>query len=267
MAQNFETWLNNLSPMTRYILGIAVFLTVVSSLGVVGGERLLLTQDVITHMQLWRPFTSAFFLGNFSANWPFSLAILIMYSNYNEKFDFMGKSGDFVWMWLFMITIVTVVGLFIGLYFTSFSLMMALCWVFCKRHPEMNLTLFVFEFRAAVFPWVLLLFHVIMGGAFMEDIVGIVIGHLYYFLKDVFPETHGMNPLRTPAWFLRLVMPNDMRTGLHVWSSGAYRPAGNSNSNNMNMMSGSSSYSTGSAGGSGSGSQHRWGKGRALGSS
>ncbi|ORC85997.1 uncharacterized protein TM35_000311830 [Trypanosoma theileri] len=256
MAQNFETWLKNLPPITQYVLGIAVLLTVISSFEVIDIERLLLTQKVITRMELWRPFTSAFFLGKFSFNWPFSLAILVMYSNYNEKFDYDGKSGDYLWMWLFMITAVTVLGLLIPLYITSSALMMGLCWVFCKRHPEMRMTLFVFEFRANTFPWVLLVFHVIMGGGFVEDIVGIIIGHLYYFVKDILPETQGVQLLQTPAWFLRYVMPNNNNNaaGPRVWTSGGYRPM-------QTTMGGNTAAASTSA------SHHQWGKGRTLGSS
>lgn len=45
----------------------------------------------------------------------------------------------------------------------------------------------------------------VMGGNWQSDLLGILAGHVYYFLKDVYPRSSGRNLLQTPTWLVRLV--------------------------------------------------------------
>lgn len=60
-------------------------------------------------------------------------------------------------------------------------------------------------FQAPYLPWVLLAFSIILGSSTVVDIIGIVVGHFYYFFEDVFPnEEHGFRILETPR-FIKLI--------------------------------------------------------------
>lgn len=38
-----------------------------------------------------------------------------------------------------------------------------------------------------------------------DEILGVVVGHVYYFLADVWPGLHeGQNPMAPPEWWVRL---------------------------------------------------------------
>ena len=56
-----------------------------------------------------------------------------------------------------------------------------------------------FRFEGLYLPWALIAFTVLVGGNPMTDILGVVAGHLYYFLLEVLPATKGWNLLQTPA--------------------------------------------------------------------
>ncbi|RNF20354.1 Derlin-2/3 [Trypanosoma conorhini] len=250
MAQSFDSWLNSLGPLTRYALGAVVLLTAGASLRVIPLDYILLFPSAFTELQLWRLLTAAFFFGGFSFPWLLSVAMFVSYLNYNETYDFKGKSGDFLWMGLILILANAVGGLLLGLLVTSFALLMSLCWVFCKRHPELRMNLYNFEFHANTFPWILLVFHLILGQSILEDLLGIVVGHGFFFCRDVLPRTHGIDPLRTPAWFLRYVLPNAGPGGVatlypasHPQAGRFARPPPDANA----------------------GQRHRWGTGRVLG--
>lgn len=63
-------------------------------------------------------------------------------------------------------------------------------------------------------PWVLLGFHLILGGNVLFDVVGILVGHLYYFLTIKYPETTGTNqPLITTPAFLYNYFPSQPGRG------------------------------------------------------
>ncbi|KAG6419038.1 hypothetical protein SASPL_121246 [Salvia splendens] len=51
----------------------------------------------------------------------------------------------------------------------------------------------------ACFNIVLLGFSVLVGASAWVDLLGMIAGHAYYFLEDVYPRMTGRRPLRTPA--------------------------------------------------------------------
>ncbi|KAF8303528.1 putative Der1-like family [Trypanosoma cruzi] len=216
MAQSFDGWLNSLGPFTRYTLIAVVLLTALASMQVVPLGYILLSSAAFKELQLWRLITAALFFGGFSFPWLISVAMFVSYLNYNETYDFNGKGGDFIWMGLFLILGNAMGAILLDMLVTSFSLLMSLCWVFCKRHPELRMNLYGFDFHANTFPWILLAFHLILGQSIVGDILGIVVGHVFFFCRDVLPKTHGMDPLRTPVWFQRYVMPNVGFSGVNT---------------------------------------------------
>ncbi len=65
----------------------------------------------------------------------------------------------------------------------------------------------VFEFRAQFLPWFLMMLVVVFGFDAKDDVIGAVVGHIYYFLADILPEipeTYDMQVLKPPGileWF------------------------------------------------------------------
>jgi len=43
------------------------------------------------------------------------------------------------------------------------------------------------------------------GHPFLVDLLGIVVGHIYYFLTVLHPQATGHNYLKTPRWVHQLV--------------------------------------------------------------
>jgi len=60
------------------------------------------------------------------------------------------------------------------------------------------------QVSAVYTPLVFLVISLSMGGA-VFDVFGILAGHVYYFLTDVYPRQTGRRPLKTP-WVLRQVL-------------------------------------------------------------
>jgi Derlin-2/3 len=141
--------------------------------------------------------------------------MLVIYMKYNEDFDFKGRLADLVWMLVMIVAFLHLVGCVLG--FPWAGLTMPLCWVFCKRHPTMQMKLYFFVFSANIFPWVLCAFHVVTGGSLALDLAGIVAGHAYLFLADVLPKTHGKELATTPQFLLRwFPRQNQALAGVHM---------------------------------------------------
>jgi len=66
-----------------------------------------------------------------------------------------------------------------------------------------------FIIRAPFLPWVFCGLSLLLGGEVQSDLVGIAVGHIYYFLEDVFPvQEGGFKILNTPEILKRIFNEN-----------------------------------------------------------
>ena len=83
------------------------------------------------------------------------------------------------------------------------SLASMMVYIWSRRMPGAILSfLGLFTFEAPYLPWVLMGFGLLLGHSPTHDLLGIVVGHLYYFLEDVYPAQTGRRLLRTPKVYL-----------------------------------------------------------------
>lgn len=90
-----------------------------------------------------------------------------------------------------------------------------------------------------------------MGSSIFIPIIGIVVGHIYYFLIEVAPHTHNIDIIRTPKFCIDLVTyatgvsPPPVRPGMPGFGNNDV-PQGRQNFANL-------------------GGGYNWGQGRQLG--
>eukprot|EP01062_Namystynia_karyoxenos_P069464 TRINITY_DN64959_c0_g1_i1.p2 TRINITY_DN64959_c0_g1~~TRINITY_DN64959_c0_g1_i1.p2 ORF type:complete len:292 (+),score=108.89 TRINITY_DN64959_c0_g1_i1:122-877(+) len=211
MAQSFESWWASLRPITKFSLCLCLFLTITSSLGMIHPAYFILDWGRIWHhFEIWRLVTNLFFLGKFGLPFMFQLVFFVIYQSRLEEEaapqGYLGQMGDHVWMMTIVALALFLIGGWgFGMQLLSFSFAMGIVWVWCKRHEEQELSFYGFSFKAAYFPWILTLIHMLMGANPLDDLVGIAAGHVYIFLKDILPDTHGLSLAETPQWVLRFL--------------------------------------------------------------
>lgn len=71
----------------------------------------------------------------------------------------------------------------------------------------------LFTFTAPYLPWVLLGFSLMIGSSPVVDLLGMVAGHIYYFLEDVYPQMSGRRLLATPGIIKALMPPAEVPVG------------------------------------------------------
>ncbi|GKE83563.1 derlin-1-like protein isoform X1 [Tanacetum coccineum] len=59
-------------------------------------------------------------------------------------------------------------------------------------------------------PWALVAIDLVLGNQLMSSLLGIGVGHLYYFLTVLYPLAGGANFCKTPLWVHKLVAHWDM---------------------------------------------------------
>jgi Derlin-2/3 len=91
--------------------------------------------------------------------------------------------------------------------FLGHPLSSTLVYIWSRRNPDTRLSfLGLLVFTAPYLPWVLMGFSLILHGSVPKDeIMGVLIGHVWYFFSDVYPPLHGgSRPLDPPMWWRRL---------------------------------------------------------------
>lgn len=166
---------------------------------------------ILRHYQLWRLGTTFLFFGTFGFNFLFNMIFTYRYCRMLEEGSFRGRSADFIMMFLFGGVVMIVFAFFVNLLFLGQAFTIMLVYVWSRRNPFIRMNFFgILNFQAPYLPWVLLGFSVLIGNTIWVDLMGIVVGHIYYFLEDVFPDQiNGFHLLKTPQ-FLKNIFDEPM---------------------------------------------------------
>mmetsp|Transcript_32914 Transcript_32914/g.84984 ORF Transcript_32914/g.84984 Transcript_32914/m.84984 type:complete len:239 (-) Transcript_32914:25-741(-) len=150
--------------------------------------------------QIWRLVTTFFYFGDFKIDFFFHMFFLARYSRGLEEGNFRGRSADYLWMLILGATVMLCIAPFLRLPFLSYCLTFMMIYVWARRN-EHNRLLFlgVLDFDAPYLPYVFCAFSYFFGGSVIVDVIGIVVGHIYYFLCDVYPLMSGRTLIRTPS--------------------------------------------------------------------
>uniref|UniRef100_A0A1B6MPE4 Derlin n=1 Tax=Graphocephala atropunctata TaxID=36148 RepID=A0A1B6MPE4_9HEMI len=191
---------------------------------------------IINQYQAWRLVTTFLFFGTIGFNFIFNMIFTYRYCRMLEEGSFRGKTADFVLMFLFGGACMTIFAFFINLLFLGQAFTIMLVYIWSRRNPFTRMSFFgILNFNAPYLPWVLLGFSVLLGNPVWVDLMGMIVGHCYYFMEDVFPnQTGGFRILNTPQFLKSLFdtpaddadyvpMPED-RPGGFAWGAVGENP-------------------------------------------
>ncbi|XP_014901881.1 derlin-2-like isoform X1 [Poecilia latipinna] len=199
--------------VTRTYTTACVLTTAAVQLQVISPFQLYFNPDlIISRYQIWRLITSFFFFGSLGFGFLFNIIFLYRYCRMLEEDCFRGRTADFVFMFLFGGILITLLGLFANIFFLGQAFITMLVYVWSKRNPLIRMNfLGLLTFQAPLLPWVLMGCSLLLGNPVTADVLGIGVGHLYYFLEDVFPNQPGGRKLLTTPDLLRVMFdPPDL---------------------------------------------------------
>ncbi|CAG8756052.1 20988_t:CDS:2, partial [Gigaspora margarita] len=103
--------------------------------------------------------------------------------------------------------------------FLGSPLAFTLVYIWSRRNPFIRLNFVgLFVFSAPFLPWVLLGFSLLLNNVFPTgDMMGIAVGHVYYFFEDVWPNERnsgGRRLLKTPQIIVRMF--EGIQDGPHI---------------------------------------------------
>ena len=152
---------------------------------------------------------------------------------------------------MFLWICAVIIGLFMNIMFLMDPLVLSVLYVWCQLNKDTIVNFwFGSQFKAMYLPWVLLAFNVVISGGGVMELIGILLGHLYFFLMFKYPQDFGGPSLLATPQFLYDWFPS--RGG------GMYGQAPASGR-------GDAGQGGGGGGGGGAFGGHNWGRGNRLG--
>ncbi|KAM7515495.1 hypothetical protein LguiA_005078 [Lonicera macranthoides] len=231
----------SLPPISKAYGTLCLLATTAFQFGLVNPANIALLYELaIFRFQVWRLITNFFFLGKFSINFGIRLLMIARYGVQLESGPFQRRTADFLWMMIFGALTLLVLSAIPMLWspFLGVSLVFMLLYVWSREFPNANISIYgLVTLKAFYLPWAMLALDVIFGSPIMPDLMGIIAGHLYYFLTVLHPLAGGKNILKTPMWVHKLVgryriggprnQPQpDSRTGGAAFRGRSYRVGG-----------------------------------------
>ena len=158
--------------------------------------------------QIWRIFTNFFYFGDFSLSLLFYIFLFFRNSKLLEKKIFKGSAPDYLYFILFCMVFLLIFNPFARIIFLSESLSFAMTYYWGRKSKTTNVEFMgVFTFRAPYLPWFYLVISFLLESDFKNDFYGLIIGHLYFYLKEILPRLKSVNNIKileTPKFFNKL---------------------------------------------------------------
>jgi Derlin-2/3 len=189
-------WYHEIPLISRLYLTGAFAITTACFLDLVSPLTLYYNYDlIVAKSQYWRLITSFLFFGTFSLDFVFHMYFVVRYCRLLEEGSFRGRPADFLCLFIygmiFMLIAATFFEHFTKIKFLGHPLTFMMVYLWSRdpenAHIQMSF-LGIVQFTAPYLPWVLLAFSLLIGNPVEMDVLGIIAGHIYYFLDFIYPQ-------------------------------------------------------------------------------
>ncbi|GAB5033861.1 derlin-like protein [Nannochloropsis oceanica] len=203
-----EEWFKSLPPITRAYLIAAFFSTIFSHFGIVSPRKLIWDWEGLKNFQLWRLITPFTFFGGLGMPFVMQLFMLVQYSSRYEISPFNtgggGGSSDYAMMLIFGAGALHILNLYMGKMVLGSCLVMMITYVWSCREPHSMVSFWGFTLEAMYLPWALTALQFLMNGqqGLSDPLMGIAVGHVYFFLIDTLPVEYDWDVLKTPNFLV-----------------------------------------------------------------
>ncbi|PWN24845.1 Der1-like protein [Jaminaea rosea] len=202
----------SLPPITRLWAYSSIALSLSEHIGLLSRFSLFYSPSLAflpPNPQPYRAITTFLYFGPLGIDFFFHLFFFVRYARMLEENHYAGHPADFAWL-----VLVCAIGLLLvapvvvaGVPFLGGALAFCLVYLWSRRNKHVRLSLFgVLVITAPYLPVALCGFSWVLTGsatAVKGDLLGVGVGHVYYFFADVWPKevgSGGRELLGTPQW-------------------------------------------------------------------
>ena len=199
----------SIPPLTRLLLLCSIGISALVSLDLVSPLKLYFNWPLVWNKhEYWRLVTSLLFRGKFSSvHTFFDFFMFYRHSSWLERVAFANKPADWIVFFLFGCTNLLFWAYALGLQFFAHGVSAMMFYYFARKNPNAQFSFFFLQFRACFLPYVLVALTVMTGQDPTTELLGNLIGHIYFYLTCVvplIPETEDVNMLKSPQFLIDL---------------------------------------------------------------
>ena len=152
---------------------------------------------IIKKFQIWRILTTFLYFGEFNLSLLLHMYIFFRDSKILERKIFQGNSADYLYFILFCMIFLLLLSPITKTLFLSTSLNFAMMYYWGRKSKMTNVEFMgVFTFRAPYLSLFYLMISFLLGYEYKELIIGIIVGHVYFFLKEILPRIKGVKGIK-----------------------------------------------------------------------
>jgi len=228
----FKEWYTGIPLVTRVVMTLSFAVPVLVNFSLLDVKTVaFIAPAIYEKLQIWRIFTH-FFVGKLSFGFLMNLYFLYQSLTTLENQRFGGHKADYVWFFVFGILVLDLICTLMHFMFLPQAFMFYIMYYWSQTNRNTNVSfMFGFQFKAVYFPFVLIIFQFLTGGMLdLTQLMGIGVGHIYFFLKDVWPNQYGGREFLATPEFIKKLFPEDVQDeeeqtgptedGKYRWGSG-----------------------------------------------
>ncbi|KAI9342768.1 derlin-1-like protein [Zopfochytrium polystomum] len=197
-------WFSSIPPVTRALFTTSLGISIAAGVGIISPSYLYLAWPLVYRkFEIWRLITSFFWM---PVGFPYLTTLYFLY-NYSWQLEttlFSNRRSDYVFYLIFTFIAILPPAIILKRFILLETLVVALLyvWAMANKHTEVSF-FFGLRFKAMYLPWVWLVFDFLSGSTDPTGkLIGIAVGHLYYFLDKIYPEQNGGRKLLVTPQFL-----------------------------------------------------------------
>ncbi|XP_023952938.2 derlin-1 [Bicyclus anynana] len=214
----FKDWFNSIPFFTRYWLAGTLAFSLIGRFGLLNYSYFILDFYLFFNkFQIWRPITALFFYPiTPGTGFHFLINCYFLY-NYSQRLEtsiFAGKPADYFYMLLFNWLCCVIIGFLANVMVLMDPMVLSVLYVWCQLNKDIIVSFwFGSRFKAMYLPWVLLAFNLVISGGGVMELLGIMVGHLSFFLLFKYPQEFGGPAYLTPPAFIKRLFPDTRYVG------------------------------------------------------
>ncbi|XP_060852230.1 derlin-1 [Rhopalosiphum padi] len=206
-------WFTSIPYFTKRWLALTAILTLAGRFGILNPFNFMLFYEpFIKKFEIWRAATALLMYplspGN-GFHFLVNCYFLYSYSIRLETDSFSGRPADYFFLLIFNWICCVIIGLLANIPVLMDPMVLSILYVWCQLNKDVIVSFwFGTRFKAMYLPWVLFGFNLIISGGGLQELVGIIVGHIYFFLMFKYPqEMGGPQLIQTPQIFYKF-FPN-----------------------------------------------------------
>ena len=152
---------------------------------------------IIKRFQIWRILTPFLYFGELNLSLVFNMVVFFRDSKDLEKKIFHGSCADYLYFLFVCMIFLLFLSIFTKAIFLSSSLNFAMMYYWGRKSKTTNVEFMgVFSFPAPYLSIFYLLIMFLLGNDYKNLIYGIIVGHVYFFGKEIMPRIKGIKGVK-----------------------------------------------------------------------